>query len=78
MNSGDHHINWMLAKTRMDKLKIHASETAWVGTKFDYVFENDGTIDELFNQVRNLVVDPLDASERPLYVGLVDNLHTQS
>jgi len=70
MNAGDHHMNWMLAKTRMDKLGIHASETAWVGSKFDAVLYNNGTIDELFDQVRNLVADPLDANERPLYVGL--------
>jgi len=70
MNAGDHHMNWMLAKTRMDKLQIHASETAWVGTKFDYVFTNDGSIDDLFAKVKDLVQDPLDAIERPLYVGL--------
>ena len=38
---------------------IHASETAWVGTKFDDVLDNDGTIDDLFAQVTNLVVDRL-------------------
>ena len=70
MNAGEHCMNWMLAKTRMDKLKIHASETAWVGTKFDYVFTNDGSIDDLFAKVKDLVQDPLDAIERPLYVGL--------
>jgi len=70
MNAGEHCMNWMLAKTRMDKLQIHASETAWVGTKFDYVFTNDGSIDDLFAKVKDLVQDPLDAIERPLYVGL--------
>ena len=55
MNAGDTCMNWMLAKTRMEKLGIHASETAWVGTKFDAVLENNGTIDDLFEQVKNLV-----------------------
>jgi len=73
MNAGDHHINWMLAKTRMDKLKIHASETAWVGTKFDYVLSNDGTIDELFHQVRNLVGDRPDATDPLLFESLQNN-----
>ena len=58
--------------------KIHASETSWVGTDFDAVLDNNGTIEELYAQVRNLVSDPLDANERPLYVGLADSLHTQS
>lgn len=37
------------------KEKIHASETAWVGTKFDYVLDNNSTLDSLFNQVENVV-----------------------
>ena len=36
--------------------KIHASETSWVGTEFDAVLDNNGTIDELYNQVKNLIV----------------------
>jgi hypothetical protein len=58
----------------MKRSKIHASETAWVGTNFDHVFDNNGSIDDLFAQVKDLISpepDPLDASERPLYVGLV-------
>jgi hypothetical protein len=37
------------------KEKIHASETAWVGTKFDYVLDNNSTLDSLFNQVETVV-----------------------
>ena len=39
--------------------KIHASETAWVGTEFDYELDNNSSIDELFEQVKNLVQDHL-------------------
>ena len=81
MNAGDHCMNYALAKMRMEQRKIHASETAWVGTKFDHVLENDGTIDELYQQVLSVIgqePDHLDASERPLYVGLVDSLNIQS
>jgi hypothetical protein len=35
--------------------KIHTSETAWVGTKFDYILDNNSTLDSLFNQVENVV-----------------------
>ena len=35
--------------------KIHASETAWVGTKFDYILDNNSTLDSLFNQVETVV-----------------------
>jgi hypothetical protein len=37
------------------KEKIHASETAWVGTKFDYILDNNSTLDSLFNQVETVV-----------------------
>ena len=36
--------------------KIHASETAWVGTKFDLILDNNGTIDDLYNQAKDLVI----------------------
>ena len=64
-------MNWALSKAHMEKLKIHASETAWVGTKFDIVLNNDGTLEELYNQVelnitRSQVQDRLDAILNPL------------
>jgi len=81
MNAGEHCMNWMLAKNRMQKLGIHASETAWVGTKFDYVLDNNETIDDLYNQIKSVINQALGrpaSNELPLYEGLVDNLHTQS
>lgn len=36
--------------------KIHASEWAWLGSEFDYVIDNNGTIDDLFKQTHSLVV----------------------
>lgn len=58
MNAGDRCINYALAKSRIQNLGIHASETAWVGTKFDAVLDNNGTIDDLFQQIKNLVKNP--------------------
>jgi hypothetical protein len=37
------------------KEKIHASETAWVGTDFDYILDNNATLDSLFKQVETVV-----------------------
>jgi hypothetical protein len=73
MNEGDRNMNYALSSERMKRSKIHASETAWVGTKFDAVMDNNGTIDDLYAQVYSLISpeqDLLDASESPLYVGL--------
>lgn len=49
---------WSLSKSKLERLKIHASETAWVGGDIDYVVNNDSSIDDLFEQIKNLVVDP--------------------
>jgi hypothetical protein len=62
--------NWSISQDKLKKMGIHASETAWVGTEFDAVMDNNSTIDDLFAQVKDLVQDPLDANERPLYAGL--------
>lgn len=34
---------------------IHKSEWAWVGTEFDAIVDNNGTIEELHKQIKNLV-----------------------
>jgi hypothetical protein len=41
----------------LNQLGVHASETAWVGTTFDYEVDNNSTIDDLFNKVKSLVED---------------------
>jgi dephospho-CoA kinase len=50
-------MSWMMSKSKIEKLGIHASETAWVGTKFDAVFDNNSTLDHLYQQVKCLVQD---------------------
>lgn len=71
-------FSWATSRSRLEKLGIHASETSWVGTNFDAVLDNNGSIDDLYAQVISLVPNHLDANERPLYVGLSDSLHIQS
>jgi len=51
----DGNATWSLSKSKLEQLKIHASETAWVGGKIDHIVYNDSTIDELFSQIKNLV-----------------------
>jgi hypothetical protein len=45
-----------VALNELKRLKIHASETAWVGTEFDAVIDNNSTIDALYQQGKKLVV----------------------
>jgi hypothetical protein len=73
-NQGPTNMTWALSKMRLDQCKIHASESSWVGNKhIDTEIDNNGSIDDLYNQLRNQVEDPLGAIERPLYVGLSDS-----
>jgi hypothetical protein len=60
MNKGARgNFTWAISKHKIEELGIHASETAWVGTDFDAVLDNNGSIDDLYEQVKNLVSDPL-------------------
>lgn len=38
---------------------IHASEWAWIGTDFDHEFDNNGTLDQLYQQISDLLRDRL-------------------
>lgn len=55
VNRGPKHLRWALSKERLNQFKIHASETAWVGTKFDAVLDNNGSISDLFEKIEELV-----------------------
>jgi len=46
---------WALSKGKLDKLKIHASEYSSIGLNYDYIVENDGTIDELHNKIYQII-----------------------
>jgi hypothetical protein len=50
--------SWALSQRRLEQLKIHASETAWVGGNIDITISNDGSIDDLFADIKNQVSDP--------------------
>lgn len=78
MNQGPTNMSWAISKSRMVARNIHASETAWIGKGIDLEIDNNGTIDELFAQIKNLVSEPLDATESPLYEESSDSLHTLS
>jgi hypothetical protein len=49
------------AKFELVKLKVHASETAWIGGNIDVVIDNNGSIDDLFSSIKNQVISHPDA-----------------
>jgi hypothetical protein len=78
MNQGPTNMSWAISKSRMEQRGIHASETAWIGKGIDLEIDNNSTIDDLFSQIKNLVVDRPGAIELPLSEELSDSLHTLS
>ena len=69
---------WSLSQDKIRKLGIHASETAWVGTDFDVILDNNASIDDLFLQVKSLVLNHLASTSPRLDEEAVDNLHISS
>ena len=50
---------WALSKARLEEYSVHASETAWIGTRFDAVINNNADgLDNLYGQIKNLVLNP--------------------
>jgi len=49
-NHGD-----VVAAEKLKSLGVHASETAWVGTDFDAVIDNNDTVDALYLQIAKIV-----------------------
>ena len=68
-------VSWALSKSKLEKLKIHSSETAWIGSTIDYTITNNSTIDELFADIKNLVSDRLDARATLAHSVAVGNWH---
>lgn len=72
MNKGpSRNMSWALSKHNIEELGVHASETAWVGQKFDATLNNDGSLDELYSQIERDIInnperDRLDAILAPL------------
>ena len=48
-------LSWASNKSFLDNCKVHTSETAWIGTKFDYELDNNGTMDELYKRVSDII-----------------------
>ena len=57
----DGNTSWALSRAKLERLNVHASESSWVGTKFDAEIDNNSTMDNLFSQINDLIQDPLGA-----------------
>jgi hypothetical protein len=55
--SGPKTIGWSIGKSILERDNVHASEYSWVNTTFDQVIDNNGTMDQLYEQLNSLVQD---------------------
>lgn len=56
-NQGPTNLHWALSRDLLEKKQVHASEYSWVGQSFDETVDNNGTLDSLNEQIKNLVQD---------------------
>jgi hypothetical protein len=55
-NRGDRaNLSWATSKRKLDEFNIHASEYSSVGLDYDYQVDNNGTIDQLHEQINQLL-----------------------
>ena len=52
-----------VAAQKLKQLGVHASESSWVGTNFDAVLDNNGSLEDLYTQIKDLVQDHLVSTE---------------
>jgi len=58
-NQGERgNMTWAISRAKLERMEIHASEYSWVGGDIDSTITNNGTIDDLYNQIKNLAQDP--------------------
>lgn len=68
------------AAEKLHLLNIHASETSWVGSDFDFVLDNNGSLDELYQQIESFLIKSQESSHPGANPDLpvqlqIDNLH---
>jgi hypothetical protein len=57
-------IEWRMSKNELEKHNVHASETAWIGTEFDAMIDNNEEgFNALYTQINDLLLNLQPATE---------------
>lgn len=54
-NKGPSTIGWALSKSELMKRNVHASEYSSVGLDYDFVVDNNGSIDDLHSKIKSIL-----------------------
>jgi hypothetical protein len=55
VNSGPSNLNYEKSLNNLNQLRVHYSERNWIDEPVDFIIENDGNIDQLFEKIENLI-----------------------
>jgi len=55
MQGPEKNIGWALSRKVIEENAVHPSEYSWANTKFDYILDNNGSINGLYDQIKVLV-----------------------
>lgn len=55
LNKGPSQIGWAIAKDKLNKLGVHASEYSSVGLDYDFYIENNGTVSDLHDKIQSII-----------------------
>ena len=55
LNKGPTQIGWAIAKAKLNELHVHASEYSSVGLNYDHYLNNNGSIDDLHQQIKSII-----------------------
>ena len=69
----EHDITLGIRTDYMKQFNVHASEWAWVGTKFDAVVDNNNSVEQLYEQLKNLVLTGQPSMATGSYKPLADS-----
>jgi hypothetical protein len=59
-------VTWATSKRILENARVHASETAWIGTHFDAVIDNNADgLDNLYSQIKDLVLAHQQSKDGP-------------
>ena len=72
---GPQTIGWAIGREALNNAKVHASEYSWADTEFDQVLDNNGTMDQLYQQINDLVLYLQDARADQAWLSQQHNLN---
>lgn len=55
LSKGPTHDAYDIAKNKLEQLQVHASEYSSVGLDYDFIIENNGSIDDLHKKIKSIV-----------------------